>query len=308
MSRFTEHYQLLGIRPGESWSRVRAAYKSQMRHWHPDRYVQDDDASQHAEEMTKRVNQAYQEIQSYYEKHGYLPLNEPVIAPVRHTGTATNTKTPKPYENTRQEHPVPPANTNPQASSSSRFLAIVILAALASLLWFTDPSTETSHDNVKSIKDHNSLVERNTQDSPSAMPVLESTAVNSGRMFGIGSTLGEVYAVQGVPSKTDGNVWYYGSAEVVFLNGRVTHWNDSDPPVLRTASSKQPAPTTPPLAVDVPGFTHGSTQDEVRAIQGNPIRETANVWDYGQSQVRFDRHGRVVGWTESPYNPLHIKR
>jgi hypothetical protein len=74
MSKYSEYYQLLGIQPGDSWAKIRIAYKAQMKKWHPDRYTDNEDSVRRAEEITKQLNQAYQEIQHYFELNGRLPL------------------------------------------------------------------------------------------------------------------------------------------------------------------------------------------------------------------------------------------
>lgn len=46
-------------------------------------------------------------------------------------------------------------------------------------------------------------------------------------------------------------------------------------------------------------FGVGSTKEQVRAIQGEPTRETRAAWWYGRAVVRF-QNGRVVGWEDPP--------
>jgi hypothetical protein len=135
----------------------------------------------------------------------------------------------------------------------------------------------------------------------------EAPQRNTDSTFGVGSTLGEVYSIQGVPSSVEGDIWHYNNAEVIFSNGRVIRWVDSNPPSLKTSTASKSSPASQPTDTPPLTFTVGSTKEEVRAAQGSPVIETARVWDYGQSQVRFDGSGRVESWKESPYNPLHIK-
>jgi hypothetical protein len=59
--------------------------------------------------------------------------------------------------------------------------------------------------------------------------------------------------------------------------------------------------------LDATAFTYGFTKAQVRAIQGEPVNETDKAWDYGVSRVYFE-NGRVVGWSESPINPLRARR
>jgi len=44
------------------------------------------------------------------------------------------------------------------------------------------------------------------------------------KYFTYGDTAGRVFEVQGVPTKTEGDIWYYGQSEVHFQEGRVKSW------------------------------------------------------------------------------------
>jgi hypothetical protein len=90
---------------------------------------------------------------------------------------------------------------------------------------------------------------------------------------------------------------------VHFEQGRVTHWTDSGDRRLKASNETQR-----PVAANRTFFGKGSTKDEVRALQGAPLRESGNVWDYGLSRVHFDSKEQVIGWEESPLDPLRVKR
>jgi len=44
------------------------------------------------------------------------------------------------------------------------------------------------------------------------------------KYFTYGDTAGRVFEIQGVPTKTVGDIWYYGMSEVHFQDGRVKSW------------------------------------------------------------------------------------
>lgn len=119
--------------------------------------------------------------------------------------------------------------------------------------------------------------------------------------FTYGSTLGEVYAAQGVPTRTEGDIWHYGASKIYFSHGKVVRWEETKEHPLRAQLDTPIARTTEPGY-----FRRGSTKSEVRNAQGTPMHETERVWDYGVSRVYFDGD-RVVGWSESPLNPLKVK-
>jgi hypothetical protein len=54
-------------------------------------------------------------------------------------------------------------------------------------------------------------------------------------------------------------------------------------------------------------FSIGATRAEVTAIQGQPTAASEKVWYYGASRIVFE-NGRVVGWVDSPANPLRVSR
>lgn len=300
MEKYRDHYRLLGITPGDSWQKLRDAYKSRMRRWHPDRFGQSESARRHAEEKSKQINRAYQELSGFYEQHGKLPLDVPPPA-----ATATEPQLAQP--DTAPTPDVAPApDWSPPATKEQRgrgkfitfLLGVLTLILAGTLLWGpdnVDPNREpTGRDTAVP-----------TPASPltvSAIPGKPSGAPD--RRFSSGSTLGEVYTIQGVPTKVEGVVWHYGDARVFFQNGRVTHWHDSEPPRLKVQND---ASSSPVLAPVITHFTRGSNKDEVRAVQGTPLRETEEVWDYGLSRIYFDRSGRVSSWQESPLEPLRIK-
>jgi hypothetical protein len=306
MTNFHELYQLLGIRPGDPWDKVRIAYKSKMKQWHPDRFTEEESERRQAEEMTKRVNQAYQEILQHYEMYGRLPLEviQPSTRPAvsqRHDNQQSTVKSDQ-----QRNEPEPTPSVRVQSASGEKYtrssIALILIIVLTGI-WLLNSSNEKQSESTFPDRVTGTVVDlSNLGATANPAPNVHEARNNT---FGIGSTLGDVYAVQGVPTQVKGNIWIYGSAQVFFVDGRVTHWVDSSPSVLRTSDSSNsdmPNQNIPPSQ-----FTYGSTKEEVRAIQGNPLKESASTWDYGQSQVRFDSSGRVNGWNESPFSPLHVK-
>jgi hypothetical protein len=113
--------------------------------------------------------------------------------------------------------------------------------------------------------------------------------------------LGEVYTIQGIPSKTEGEVWHYGKSRVYFVNGSVSRWDNHPDNPLRASMNVDPV-TTGKVFIQ-----RGSTKNEVRAIQGTPWHQTEREWAYGSSRIYFS--GDVVtGWDDSIRNPLKIRK
>jgi hypothetical protein len=153
-------------------------------------------------------------------------------------------------------------------------------------------------DNEKSERDTVTASTNATEASEAAPPKRDGSSAGGG--ITIGSTLGEVYAIQGIPTLTQGDTWHYGKSSVRFEHGRVVSWTQHPDNPLRVARDQ-------PIELRGGVFFVGSTKDDVRSIQGNPVSETETVWDYGPSRVYFE-HNRVIRWEASPLQPLHVPR
>lgn len=283
---FHQSYDLLGLKPGDGWSQLKTAYRSQVRAAHPDRYQNDPKRERIAEDRTKAINAAYKELADYYRRHGRLPL-DPASDPPR---------------------PLRPADTiwsgpidRPQIQLDwqslfgpvARWTAIALL--LGGAYWVANILVDRPLDQPLSVDRPKIPDTRSVAVSP------EMAEQPAAAFFRIGSSLGEVYAVQGVPTRTENNVWHYGSSRVYFAKGGVIRWEESPEHPLKARIDAEPAQAM------VSYYTIGSTKSDVRRLQGEPVRENEKVWDYGVSRVYFEAD-RVVGWDESPLNPLKAKR
>jgi hypothetical protein len=110
-----------------------------------------------------------------------------------------------------------------------------------------------------------------------------------------------VYTIQGIPTRTEGDIWYYGKSKVYFAKGKVLSWDENIDDPLKTHTLMETDSRSHLY------FGHGSSKEEVLAVQGAPDRDTGNVWEYGYSRVYFDNN-RVTGWHEAPMTALRIRR
>lgn len=286
---FNEYYLLLHLKPGAGWPDLKAAYRSQIRTWHPDRQQADPASKARAEERSKAINRAYDELSRYYRDHGRLPLN-----PADITADTSQNQKPSEHDSFDMGGDVSTAVPTwrrfiPRAIRWFVFasLAVVVYASVKAIL----PS-EQPPDSIIGVG----------TDVPMPSPANTVSIGKNANSFTLGSTLGEVYAAQGVPSRTENNVWYYGTSKIYFSNGAVIRWEETPEHPLNARLQTDSASPKLPVA-----FSVGSTKAEVRLVQGEPVRESEKIWDYGISRVFFE-HGRVVGWHESPIDPLKIKR
>ena len=109
----------------------------------------------------------------------------------------------------------------------------------------------------------------------------------------IGSNDQEVLAVQGTPTRVEGNRWFYGFAEIVFKNGRIAEYDNYFGALKMRLVSSQPNSELPKDA-----FTIGSLPDEILAVQGTPTAIHGNRWSFDFASVVF-RDGKVQSVTDA---------
>jgi hypothetical protein len=305
VTSYTDDYRTLGVSPNSTVSALRAARRRLVKTWHPDRFP-DSGMKRQAEERIKDINTAFDRLIDYYDKFGSLPAHETSDA-MRESIIITE--------------PTPSADNRGQRKRSFVFDAEPATdrdVLRATLLWATIVAALVVGIAAYLAVPPDDRAEPPNSASPAApAPSAEPTQAPSAETkssdlkparhkhdeyFTIGSSLGEVYAIQGIPTSTANGVWHYGKSSVYFTDGAVSSWEEDPANPLRASlvaadAAKKIAPT----------FTFGSTKNEVRAAEGAPLVETAEVWDYGLSKVYF-RDDRVVGWESSPMRPLKARK
>lgn len=291
---YADAYRILGVRPSDSWEHVQRAYRRLVQKWHPDRIGAGGIASSEAETATKALNLAFSLLSSHYRQFGTLPpisppanQNEPVV-PYQESvdvDMASDDATPG---------VIRPPRAEPQSRATAGGLLVGIAFLVGAYLVFeADPSNLSEEPRSLSPTSSESrlgVTEKGT-DPDRLQPALLRQ----------GATTTEVSAIQGVPSSVEENIWHYGHSRVYFQNGRVSGWLNHPGNPLQV-SSPENTPTG-----DGRHFHVGSTKEEVRLIQGDPIEAHPNVWDYGVSRIFF--HGdRVTGWHDSPLQPLRVEK
>ncbi|MBI3899551.1 MAG: J domain-containing protein [Gammaproteobacteria bacterium] len=213
MFRFAEHYALLGLKPGASWVEVRTAYRKKVRAWHPDRFQREPRAHKRAEEQTKTINQAYEAIATYYRENGVLPLDPSVMT--------------LPIDKTNNEivadHPFIEPTPRPKKSKSGFAYDIARWSLFASLPIAYLIFQATIPDESEAAPQTYSSVSAPTTVADIPRP-----------SFTVGSTVGEVYSAQGVPTHTDNDTWHYGTSKVYFSQGKVVRWESATDHPLNT--------------------------------------------------------------------------
>jgi hypothetical protein len=289
---FVGHYAVLGLRPDAGWHELRAAYRKKVRAWHPDRQ-HDPALHTHAEEQTKAINRAYEELAEFYRHHATLPLSAPSLVDL---DTSETTKPAAPTT-ASGPHTAGHKETDTPKRQFPNILRAAIALGLAIAAWLF-LRTSALVDQPPPL---------NTTQLPSTRFAGE-TAVPSPALvaaepsFTYGSTMSEVLNVHGTPSHMDRDVWHYRGSKIYFRNGTVIRWEEG--PEHRLRARVAPDATSKKQTF---GFSKGSTKTEVLIVQGAPIRETDKMWDYGVSRIYFEGD-QVIDWYESPLDPLKVKR
>jgi len=293
MDDYSASYATLGVDPDTDWQTLRRRYKRLIGQWHPDRFSGDTASREIAEERSKQITIAYQTLWKYRRQHGVLPPrkrateDKGVQGPRRQADPASDRTHSFDHAETR---PMGATVSAPSKSAGRRRVAFAFLAVVAALYLAERYAGPTAPEDRRP-KDTPERPELATQ-APAV------SAGSEGHWIWPGSTLGEVYAVQGVPTFTQGDTWHYGKSQIRFAHGKVISWSQHADNPLRIARDQ-------PVQMQEGTFEVGSTKDEVRAIQGTPVTETETVWDYGPSRVHF-RNSRVIHWEESPMHPWRV--
>lgn len=290
MDDYARHYAILKVTGEIDWKALRARYKRLIGQWHPDRFQFDAPERELAEEHSKQITLAYQALERYYRSHGVLPRvggeSRPEPAPNRASAMHESAVQPeKPAADTRRD-----SGARPEPKHGRYVLLLLSSVLMAAFAVYRYSDVEESSG---AASDDNARTEEGA-DAASAADGAPTGGISAG------STLGEVYAIQGIPTRTEGDVWHYGKSSIRFAQGKVVSWTQDPANPLRIARDQPPQ-----LREGL--FDVGSTKDEVRSILGAPVTETENVWDYGPSRVYFE-HNRVVRWETSPLQPLHAPR
>lgn len=287
---YLQHYRILGVQPGCSFRDLKYAYRRLVKNWHPDHFTVGHESGDLAlaEARIKEINKAFLTLSNYYKKNGYLPISSEEAAR-QDIGDASFW----PDGSQTSDHRSSQHKKAPTFSASLRFMIIGAALGIVYVVWNAYRQEEATTLDVDSSSANSAPIEQPQSGSPK-----QQVAEN---YFTVGSTLGDVIAIQGVPTKIEGSIWLYGRSKIYFEKGAVSRWVEDPANPLKAYID------LPPFKTSLKKFTIGSTKQDVREIQGTPLRETENTWEYHVSKVYF-KENRVKGWYDSPLDPLKIHK
>lgn len=250
---YLQCYELLGLLPGCTWEELQAGYRRQVQKWHPDRYEQAPDQQSLAAQRMLSINEAFGILAQHYRQFGMLPgepepADEPVAADESeeteiHDEAAAPPPAPAPAAAVRAaawefelpakpDHPFP-VRRKYDTPSMAPWVVLFALFGLGYVL-LTHLAENGGSEFVDALE--------------SGLP--PSAAVSSRQpgnvaFFNRGDTPGRVIEVQGIPTRTSGDLWFYGDSEVYFEKGVVASWQSSPGHPLRVQDNVKPqAPKT----------------------------------------------------------------
>lgn len=205
--QWQQWYQTLGLTPGiQDWALVKKRYHELIRTSHPDRFSTTDPQRQIAEERSKRIISAYRQLSRYYRRVGTLPTVDVLVQEVDLPPTSPRVPNSPPPTHSFY------AAAKVKSRSRRRFVTVLTLSGLLIATYVAVNRYQALNTTPELGADPKSFAV--THDFSDLDP------------FTFGASPGAVYASQGVPTRIDGNIWFYGLSEVHFDNGQVVSWNE----------------------------------------------------------------------------------
>lgn len=287
---YLQHYRALNIQPGCNFRDLKDAYRRLVKEWHPDRFTENHKNGDiaYAEEKIREINKAFRSLSDFHKANGHLPSSpRDIDAPDADNAFWPGRSKPSAYRRSQ------PKKTK-AFSFSLRFMLAGAVLGVIFAIWVSQ-----QQDDAELGKHFPVNPPPTTQNHELQLGSPRQKATEN--YFTVGSTLGDVIAVQGIPSLIQDDVWHYGLSTVYFKKGVVLKW-EQDP-----SSPLKADLFLSPHKILAKNFTLGSTKSEVRAAQGAPLRESPNMWEYRVSRIFF-KNDRVSEWYDSPLDPLKIRK
>jgi outer membrane protein assembly factor BamE (lipoprotein component of BamABCDE complex) len=310
MEDIDRYYEILELRSGASLEEVKRTYRDLVRVWHPDRFSHDPRLQQKTQEKLKEINEAYEKLQAFLRGQRGSRGNS--------KGSAG--RWPATVAWLRNEYGLMPTVvkitvavillliviTSTQNSGSKQITPEpdkTSLVALASKP-VSEPQGTVARPGRKAGPE-NEAAGPPKEAPKTATAELETAPANresggehavSHRLpdgyFTIGSSKDHLLAIQGPPSRVDGNTFNYAYSSVDFRRDRVSGYSN----VSKNLKVRL-LPSGESSGASSPGyFTIGSSKDDVLVVQGTPSSVYGNRFEYGHSSVDF-RDDRVSGYS-----------
>lgn len=134
MAGINQYYEILELNPGTSLEEVKAAYRDLVKIWHPDRFAHDPRLQQKAQEKLKKINEAYEQLQSF-QPWRYTQASGAEPPPEQPHAQRDSAK--RPTADSQESSPPPPRHESSRTTPvrwGLGFVVIVVLIAGLSVL------------------------------------------------------------------------------------------------------------------------------------------------------------------------------
>jgi hypothetical protein len=216
-------YKRLGLANEATIADLKHRFHSLANQYHPDKSSQKE-ASSDTTEIFTEIQSAYQELKSYHSQHGFLPLEN--------LNSRQSTEQPD-FRTTQQLH-------RPSFSIKPILSGIMLIILLTIFL--------IPHKNISPTTEGDLAPQLNESNSdPSLEGLNDSISVNTHptspekinvHPITLGMSMGKVFEIIGVPDDAVGDIWYYGTFEIYFRDGRVSGWLNDASSTIKTDSSQ----------------------------------------------------------------------
>lgn len=251
---FQHCYELLGLEPGCTWEELQSTYRRQVQKWHPDRYEQHPEQQHIAAHRMLELNEAFSVLAEFRRQYGYLPVQLPDATTTIQGETPAESPPEQRPRKPKYDIPDSPAwHVSDPVSARSRktkgFSPWILVIALFFGAYYL--FADFVQDNLIPLPG-SALIPPPIPAEPepgdaslpeaAAQKTLVKPTAPLKNIFTYGDPPGRVYEVQGVPTRTSGDLWFYGESEVYFENGRVASWYNSPANPLKVLDSPEAAP------------------------------------------------------------------
>lgn len=314
-----EYYEALGLTPGASPAEIKRAYRQLIQRWHPDHFKTGTFMQTTAEDMTKEINEAYEQLfkKQLYKKYSPKPdLRRaatsapftPASAPPPPTDSPPPARPRKPAR-PRAKRPASPWTPRrfPRPLSGRKPAVIFTIGIAVIALWLTwpaaSPTTLPTGDPLSRIVPVPIPVSVPT--APDKPPAVVASANEPGRVVpalianNLVKSIGEVAAAE--HPKADAAMEPSPARAAATEISTPPRWAFQLPVPANASAGVRRAADFERLFKEastlLTSFERGDTKARVLVIQGPADEVGENVMRYGSSLVYFS-DGRVTGWSE----------
>jgi hypothetical protein len=239
-------YKTLGLTPEATFNELKHAYRTLVKHWHPDRFATDAARQRQALEHFHAITHAYTVLRTYraaadlsYAHSDWLYQGVRALARIGRSAWWLGVSGLiilgcYAFQATlRHAAPsAPPSKLSGSLAQSVSARAYVtvgstykaVYAIQGTPTWATDRIWEYGGSRLY-FKEGCVIGWDIWPGSPLKVQLLPLTPMNPvPTSFTVGSTKDEVLAVQGTPTRVSERLWEYGASRVFFTDNRVTRW------------------------------------------------------------------------------------